>query len=318
MRHALRASCCVFALTTGAAAWAQNGTSGPELNASPVPGRGQNQSEGAGAPNQPTGRAQLETIVVTAQKRRESAQKIPSTIATVSPATLSRSGVRDFEDISKVLPDVQISDVLGTTSLQIRGIREAAAGPNSDSTAAVHLDGVYISRPTGLSGLFYDLQRIESLPGPQGTLYGRNATAGVVNLITNKPEDRFGGYIEGEGGNYGLYRFNGAVNVPVNDQVALRGAFHIYHHDGYFSNGLNDADEKGGRLSARIKVNPDATVLLSADYQNSDPTGPGSAIVQSTYGSPPAFPPGAPGIQPQHLNLPSNPFQANSIEYPQD
>ena len=312
------ASCGLCALMIGAPpVLAQNGTSGPELNASPVPGTGQNQSEGAAAPNQPTGRGQLEQVVVTAQKRRETAQRIPSVVAAISPATLSRTGVQEFETLNKVLPDVQISDVLGATSVQIRGIREAAAGPNSDSTAAVHLDGVYISRPTGLSGLFYDLQRIEELPGPQGTLYGRNATAGVINLITNKPSDKFGGYIEAEGGNYGLYRFNGALNLPVNDWLALRGAFHVYDHNGYFSNGLSDANETGGRLSARVKLNPDATLMISTDYQVSNPKGPGLAIIGTTYGSPPAFPPGVPGIQPRQLTLPSNPFQANPVEYPQ-
>ena len=313
MKHLLLASCGLCALLFAIPAFAQNGTSGPELNASPVGGGGQDQSQGAGAPNQPTGTGQLETIVVTAQKRQETAQRVAASIATISPQTLSRSGVRDFDTITKALPDVQVDLVSNATNIAIRGIRESSVSPVGDSPAAVHLDGVYLSRALGLSGLFYDLQRIEELPGPQGTLYGRNATSGVLNLITNKPTDRFGGYVEAEGGNYGLYRFNGALNVPVNDYLDLRGAFHFYHHDGYFSNGLDDADEKGGRLSARIKPTADLTVLLSADYQSSSNHGDGQAIVASTFGSAGRFGPGAlPGTFP----VSSDPFHASPVVYP--
>ena len=314
MRNILLASCGLCAVLAGAPAWAQNGTSGPELNASPVGGGRQDQSQGAAAPNEPTGTGKLETIVVTAQKRRETAQRVAASVATISPQTLSRSGVRDFDNITKALPDVQVDFVGGATNIAIRGIRESSVSPVGDSPAAVHLDGVYLSRASGLSGLFYDLQRVEELPGPQGTLYGRNATSGVLNLITNKPTDQFGGYVEAEGGNYGLYRFNGAINVPVTENVDLRGAFHILHHDGYFSNGLSNQDEKGGRISARIKINADATVMLSTDYQQTNNLGGGTAIVGSTYGSPPRgpFPSTLPGTYP----VPSNPFDASKIAYP--
>ena len=288
-----------------------------QLNANVAgPPTGQNQSQGAAAPNEPAGSGKLEEVVVTAQKRRETAQKIPGALVTLSSQTLSRSGVRDFDTIQKVLPDVHVEDLVGgATNITIRGVRESAVGPTSDSPTAVHLDGVYLSRATGLSGLFYDLQRIEELPGPQGTLYGRNATGGVLNLITNKPTDTLGGYLEGEGGNYGLYRFNGAVNAPVSPTLDVRGAFHFYHHDGYFSNGFDDADQKGGRLSARAKLGADATLLVSADYQDSYTTGSGSALFKQTFSSL-QLPPGVP--RPPVLNppMPSDPFTANSFLYP--
>ena len=341
MKASLLASCSVSAWLIALPALAQNGLATPDLNASPVPGgTAQNQSQGAAAPNQPQpGAGRLETIVVTAQKRREVAQRVAASVASISPATLSRAGVRDFDTISKVLPDIRVDDIGGAANITIRGINEGSVGPTGDGPAAVHLDGVYLARQTGLSGLFYDVQRIEELPGPQGTLYGRNATSGVINVITNKPTDTFGGYVEAEGGNYGLYRLNGALNVPVNDDLDLRGAFHSYHHDGYFDNGFNNANESGGRLSARVKISPDATLLLSADYQATRQRGDGAAIYASTYGSPqmaappgppppgaPPPPPPLPGsieispgtlqVQPGTYPVSSNPFSNTNILYP--
>ena len=106
----------------------------------------------------------------------------------------------------------------------------------------------------------------------------------MLNLITNKPSDQLGGYAEAEGGNYGLYRVNGALNVPITDAIAVRGAFHILRHNGYVG-GFNDNDQKGGRIEVRVKLNPDATLLFSADYQTARTTGPAQVLVANTYPS---------------------------------
>ena len=314
MNRTILASCSLCGLLVAATAHAQLANTGPALNATPSGTRGQNQSQGAAAPNEPSGGGQLETIVVTAQKRTEVVQKVPAPIATISLATLSRAGVRDFTDIEKGLPDVHVDDAGGSVNIAIRGLRESATGPTSDSPTAVHLDGVYLSRATSFPGLFYDLQRIEELPGPQGTLYGRNATGGVLNLITNKPSDKFGGYVEAEGGSYGLYRFQGAINVPVSDILSVRGAFHILKNDGYFSDGYSNTDQKGGRISARLKLNPDATLLVTADYQDSQSHGAGSALLLNSY---PSLYYVLPNVFPiQTTPRPSNPFQINPALYP--
>ena len=316
MKHLLLISSGISGLLLSGVVYAQT-PSDSQVNANTASRpAGQNQSQGGAAPNAPTGLGALETVVVTAQKRTEAAQKIPAAVVTLSSQTLSRSGVRDFDTIQKLLPDVHVEELVGgSTNISIRGVRESAAGPTSDSPTAVHLDGIYLSRPAGLSGLFYDLQRVEELPGPQGTLYGRNATGGVLNLVTNKPTDVFGGYLEGEGGSYGLYRFNGALNVPVTPNLDVRGAFHFYHHDGYFSNGFDDADQKGGRLSARAKLGPDVTLLVSADYQDSYTTGTGSALFKQTFSSL-QLPPGVPRPPVLHPSSPSDPFTANNFLYP--
>ncbi len=268
----------------------------------------QNQAQGVSGPNEPADSRQLEEIIVTAEKREEGAQHVPAVVLAVSQDTLSRAGIRDFADLNKALPDVQIDDIVGATNITIRGVRESSAGPTSDSPTAVHLDGIYIPRATGLNGMFYDLARIEELPGPQGTLYGRNATGGVINLIANKPTDEFGGNVEVEMGNIGLYRVSGAINLPVTADFALRGAVHILHNDGYISGGFNNTDQKGGRLTARWNISPDVTLQMGADIESAKTKGPAQVLVANTYpslGGPPTVAP-----------APSDPFRLNPVLYP--
>jgi iron complex outermembrane receptor protein len=118
---------------------------------------------------------------------------------------------------------------------------------------------------TGLSGLFYDIARVESLPGPQGTLYGRNAAAGAINIITNHPVDRREAAAEVEVGSYDLVRAFEMLNVPLTDALAVRGAFQHLSHTGYNKAGGDDASENSGRLQALWKSGP-ARLLLSGDY----------------------------------------------------
>ena len=135
----------------------------------------------------------LEEIVVTAERRSAGVQTTAVAVSAFSAETLERSQVDNIEDLTQLVPNVNFGQQFGNARIAIRGIGFDTIAPGSEARVAYHLDGVYISRPSaGLAG-FYDVERIEVLRGPQGTLYGRNATAGSVNIISRAPSHAFSG-----------------------------------------------------------------------------------------------------------------------------
>jgi iron complex outermembrane receptor protein len=132
----------------------------------------------------------LEEIVVTAERREESAQKAPLTIQVIGSEALRESGLTNAIDISKLTTGVQIGVGGSSTQIYIRGVGDFAFNPLANPGVAFNVDGVYIARPDGLGGSFFDLARVEVLKGPQGTLYGRNANGGSINVISNEASTR--------------------------------------------------------------------------------------------------------------------------------
>ena len=219
----------------------------------------------------------LEEIVVTAQKRTELLEKTPLALTAVTGKRLQETGTLDAQGLTDSVPGLQVSYTNANTTFSIRGISSNTDATLGDAPVAFHLDGVYQGRPAAASGLFYDIDRIEVLRGPQGTLYGRNATAGTVNVVTNKPStDKFEGQGEVETGNYGLVRTFGMVNAPLNDVLAVRAAFQTQHHSGYLNTGYNDADDIAGRLQSLFLPSEDFSLLLSADYFHQGGVGRGT------------------------------------------
>lgn len=183
-------------------------------------------------------------IVVTAQRRSESLQAVPISITALSGDTLVKSGIQDTERLSTLTPGLIVQrSVVGKIS--IRGVGNENYTIAGDPGVAVHSDGVYVARAA--AGLFdlFDIARVEVLRGPQGTLYGRNATGGVINVIPNKPTDRFEARIAGEVSNYNGYRIDGMVNVPLADGVALRVAALGNWRDGFTRNTNAQARARG-------------------------------------------------------------------------
>jgi iron complex outermembrane receptor protein len=263
----------------------------------------------------------LEEIVVTAEKRSSTVQHTALDIAVFNAATLQDSGVEDFSTLYKLAPNVSVNSGgtggVGNTVISINGIHAFNLSPVTQSPIAVNLDGVYLARMTGLTGMFYDVTRMEVLAGPQGTLYGRNATGGAVNIITNAPGKDFGGYGEFEAGNYGETRFEGAVNLPVSDALSFRVAGRDYQHQGYFSNGLNDAHETGGRVSALLTINSKATLSASFDNESSNDHGNGLALIGVRNLSATQLPNGTYVVNPgANVAVPSDPYKSTSVLYP--
>src|SRR4030088_1332 len=214
----------------------------------------------------------LEEIVVTAQKREQNSQDVGISVSAITGADLVALGAVTATDITKYMPAVVLTQPNGPSSftLSIRGITQNDFADHQESPAAIYVDDVYVSQMAGLAFSMYDMDRVEVLRGPQGTLFGRNATGGLANFITNRPTDEPGGYINTTFGQRNLLRVEGAVNGPLSDGVNARLSFESNHYDPLFTNvagGANDA-ENGNDYALRgqllFKLPNTAQLLLTA------------------------------------------------------
>jgi len=206
-------------------------------------------------------------VVVTAARRQQNLQKTAIPVSVISGDQLERQGVVDPQDLDKIAPGLDLSPNGANTQVYLRGIGTFQVTAYADSAVAFNVDQVYLVFPDELAGNFYDLQRVEVLKGPQGTLYGRNATAGAINVISNKPSlTGYGGDVSLEVGDYDLVRLTGDVNLPVNDQLALRAAFQVVSRDGYFTDGSGDDKSDSVRLQGLYKPNSTFSLLIGTDY----------------------------------------------------
>jgi iron complex outermembrane recepter protein len=228
------------------------------------------------------GAAALEEIVVTAQRREENLQHAAIAVTAITGSLMSDANAIRVQDLTQLVPSLQVSTAAGPYPLfYLRGVGNFNGNAFSDAAIAFNVDGVYISRPSSTSGTFYDLDRIEVLKGPQGTLYGRNATGGAINVITNKPADELSGQATIDFGNYGAKNFNGVLNVPLSQTVAARLAVQSTQHDGYLSDGTDDDKGRAARLQVKFTPNDALSIDTSADYYHQGGKGPSSTVIES-------------------------------------
>jgi iron complex outermembrane recepter protein len=224
---------------------------------------------------------QIEEIIVTAQKREEPLSKAPLAITAISQEQLQAAGVIAISDLPSVAPSVEVTTypLLNNIQMSIRGI--ASLGGLSDPlnpAVATYVDGVYIPSNWGLQGALYDLARVEVLRGPQGTLYGRNATAGSINILTADPQPQFGAAFDISAGNYGDTMSHGMINLPVDDTLAVRGDFYYHRSDGFYDTegttgrNLGAADDRGARITALWSPTSNFKWRLAVDDFVSDGT----------------------------------------------
>lgn len=228
----------------------------------------------------PSENAGLEDIIVTAQRRQESSQKAAIAITALGAEQLTRANVTSATQLTTIAPALQINSVYGATSnFYVRGVGNFVTNALSDTAVIVNLDGVPLGRPTGVQGLFFDLERVEVLKGPQGTLYGRNATGGAVNIITARPKiGETSGYGSFTYGNYNTINLNGAVNLSLSDNTALRVAGQWSKRDGTYTDGTGDENIASFRASLRSELSDALTVTLTGDYTSMRGRGPGSTV----------------------------------------
>ncbi len=202
------------------------------------------------------GTGKLEEVVVTAQRRRENVQKSSLDIQVLGAAQLARAGVSTAKDLSALVPGLQISLGANETQAFIRGVGDLSSTGLGQSAVAFNFDGIYGADQASYAPLFYDVARVEVLKGPQGTLYGRNASAGAVNVVSNRPTKTLSGYLTAEFGNYDLKHVTGAVSGPVTDTLSIRVAFNYIDRNGYLSDGTDDDKQASGRADLQLLVSP--------------------------------------------------------------
>ena len=225
----------------------------------------------------------LQEIVVTAQQRGENQQKAAIAIDVVKGSSLVSSGVTTVESLGKLVPALTIEGTANGSLVFIRGVGNFSFQPSSDPASAFNIDGVYVGRTSANEGSFFDLQRIEVLKGPQGTLYGRNATAGAINLIPVQPTlGQWSGYGIASYGNYNSVTAEGGVNAPIGASAALRVSGTYVRHDAYLADGTGTDNSGGVRAQLKVRLSPDLTVRLDTDYAHQGGTGDGVNYV-GTY-----------------------------------
>lgn len=235
----------------------------------------------------------LQEVRVTASKRSEALSKSPLAVSALSLNQLQDAGVVAVKDLTSAVPNVQIHTI-GVDSfvgITIRGISNQDYSGTADPAVSTYIDGVYVGLSQGFASELYDLERLEVLRGPQGTLYGRNATGGNLNIITADPKPEFGASADIAFGNHNDVQSHGMVNLPLSDTFKLRGAVMLHRNDGYFDSrgttarNYGASDDFGGRLTALWTPTADFKWRFSLDQFVSQGT-PWASIQTGEDGKP--------------------------------
>jgi iron complex outermembrane receptor protein len=247
---------------------------------------------GAAAETGPvSARAGLEEIVVTARRREETVQSVPIPVTALAGDDLRDRGVFNLSDIDRLTPNLDFQfagSSRNSAQVFLRGIGQINWSPPQDPKVGIYLDGVYLARPQGSMFDLLDVERIEVLRGPQGTLFGRNTTAGLVHVITKRPGQELEGALVGGVGNDEQYSLDGTVNLPLGDTLAARVAFQTRQAEGYVKNTAtgqdwNDNDSQTLRASLLWSPRDDFEALLAFDIQRKREH---SALGECTWGGP--------------------------------
>lgn len=219
-------------------------------------------------------RDELTEIVVTAQKRSESVQDIPLAVTALGGDDLQQRGLTTIASLTQQVPSLNVTEQIGQARITLRGIGVDNISTGAEGSIAFNQDGVFYSRSAAALASFYDVDRVEVLRGPQGTLYGRNATGGSVNIITNQPTSTLDGYASLTFGNHETINSEGAVSGPLSENLSGRLAFQTQHHDGYGKNIVTgtEIDNKNSQaVRAQLLFEPgaDLSILVGGDYYRS-------------------------------------------------
>ncbi len=230
----------------------------------------------------------LEKVTVTTRRREEDAQNVPTPMTTVSGATLETQRITKVQDLQQLLPSVNVAFIHARqSSVAVRGIGNNPASDGLEGSAGIYLDNVYLGRPGMAVFDLLDIEQLELLRGPQGTLFGKNTTAGVVNISTRAPSFETERTVEVSGGDYGYFQGRGTVNGALTETLAGRLSAYRTRDDGYIKNvydghRLNGGERQGFRGQLLFKPNDDFSLRWINDYNEED-SSTGTMVV---YGAP--------------------------------
>ena len=212
-------------------------------------------------------------IVVTAQRREQNIQSVPLAVSAISEKSLQRQQAVSTYSLLRLFPNVSGAQVTGAgaNNYSIRGLSNAETAATFDSPVGTYIDGVYLARINANNFALFDVDRIEVLRGPQGTLFGRNTTGGAISIVLKKPSSKLGASVEAEGGNYSHYQVRGSVDLPISSSLRTRFAAYKLDEDGYAKNrttgGTNNGHEGwGARAAVSADLNSNITWDVAADY----------------------------------------------------
>lgn len=219
-------------------------------------------------------------IIVTATKQVTTVQHTPLSIGVITGDEIARRAQNSVEDVLRNLPAVQIQDFAQGAQVYIRGIGSSVDPLFADPSIALMNDGVYDGRTESLQAGGFDIDRVEVARGPQGTLYGRNATGGVINVLTRNPLlGTTSGDLRLQIGNYNSRRVEGAINLPLGQIAAVRVAAFREKRDGYIDDGSDDANRLGFRVKVLVAPTPWLRVIGKAEYSQDKGAGPNTVPV---------------------------------------
>ncbi|MBP3984388.1 TonB-dependent receptor [Pseudoxanthomonas helianthi] len=218
----------------------------------------------------------LDRIVVTAQSREQELKDVPIALQVVGEDVMEQTAAENLGDLDSFVPGLSVSDDQPTQAgFKLRGLSTGDFGIGTDPTVGVYVDGVYAGRGGGTVLPFLDVERIEVLKGPQGTLFGRNTAAGAVSIITKRPSDHLEGRARVRVGNYGKQYFDGMLNLPAGEDMAFRINALYNRTDGWLDDAatgepLNDGKNWATRAAFRWDISDNTQMLLSWDHEDLD------------------------------------------------
>ena len=227
-------------------------------------------------PHMALSQTEIEEIVVTATKRGANLQDIPASVVVFREERIETTEIRNTRDLSYSVPGMVAAHLNGSNLITMRGLGTRSTSGNDDPAVAQHVDGVYQPRTQAVLLALSDLERVEVLKGPQGTLYGRNSTGGAINYVTKKPTEEFEGSISVLAGNFDRTSAKGHVSGPIADGVMARASFYYNDRDGYVENLTNTFDDMrgdetlGGKLALRFEPSDNLTIDVSASHIETD------------------------------------------------
>ncbi len=233
-------------------------------------------------------------IVVTAQRREQKLLDIPVAVTALGEQALKDKQVNDVLDLENIVPGLKVSLFSTAPKITIRGVGSEAYNYGGDPGVAFHANGVYIGRPEAQRGAFFDLERVEVLRGPQGTLYGRNTTGGAINLIYKRPTQGFEAILSSSYGNYDAYEASAVVNGGLSDTISARIGFKREYNDGYTRNAMPGGkrldDQDNYTLRGQLLFEPAERfeLLLLGEYYHNGRRGPGRKFIGGPDGAPTA------------------------------
>ena len=225
----------------------------------------------------------IDEVIVTARRREESQQSTPVSVTVFSAQDIRDINAHDLQDLRGTVPNLELQPLsTGATAIIIRGIGQTQTRVNVDPKAGLYIDDVYISRQEGNFLAFYDVDSLQVLKGPQGTLFGKNTTAGALLLTTVRPGEEYGGYLNTRVGSYNRLDLEGAVNIPLNDWINTRFSFRTQNTDGFVTHFLDDGksnniNDKSGRFQINLQPSDIFTIDLLVEHNQMNTDG-GSKI----------------------------------------